>query len=80
MIPIDRYYKDFNLFNKGNLGSKGEDGQIEKINKLNSGDKILIKNNNYKRNWQSPEKVISYIKNNLNKIGEISIFDIYETR
>ena len=80
MIPIDRYYKDFNLFNKGNLGSKGEDGQIEKINKLNSGDKILIKNDNYKRNWQSPEKVISYIKNNLNKIGEISIFDIYEVR
>ena len=78
MIPINRYYKDFNLFLKGNLGSKGEDGQIEKINQLKTGSQILIKNDNYKRNWQTPEKVISYIKNNLNKIGEISLFDIYE--
>lgn len=78
MIPIDRYYKDFNLFLKGNLGEKDEDGQIEKINHLASGSQILIKNNNYKRNWQTPEKVISYIQNNFHKIGEISLFNIYE--
>ncbi|MCI9178054.1 MAG: hypothetical protein HFJ28_05805 [Clostridia bacterium] len=78
MIPINRYYKDFNLFLKGNLGSLGENGQIEKIKNLKSGSQILIKNDNYTRNWQTPEYVISYIKNNLNKIGEISIFDIYE--
>lgn len=78
MISMDIYHKNFDLFSKGNLGGKGEDGQIEKINHLPKGTQLLIKNDNYKRNWQSPEKVISYIKNNFNKIGNISIFDIYE--
>ena len=80
MIPINKYNKDFDMFNKGNFGSKGEIGQIEKINNLKNGDKILIKNNKYSLNWQTPLEVINYIKNNLNKIGEISIFDIYEIR
>ena len=31
-----------------------------------------------KRNWQNPEDVRKYIKENLEKIGEIYIFDIYE--
>ena len=80
MIPINKYNKDFDMFNKGNFGSKGEIGQIEKINNLKNGDKILIKNNKYSLNWQTPLEVINYIKNNLNKIGEISIFDIYEIK
>lgn len=78
MISIDVYHKNYDLFLKGNLGGKGEDGQIEEINHLPKGTQLLIKNDNYKRNWQSPEKVISYIKNTFNKIGNISIFDIYE--
>ena len=53
-------------------------GQIEKIQHLEPNSQILIKNDNYKRNWQTPEKVISYIKNNLTKIDEISHFDIYQ--
>lgn len=77
MIPINRYYKDFNLFLKGNLGSQDELGQIEKIKNLEPNSQILIKNDNYKRNWQTPEQVISYIKNNLTKTGDVSIFDIY---
>ena len=78
MISIDVYHKNYDLFSKGNLGGKGEDGQIEEINHLPKGTQLLIKSDNYKRNWQSPEKVISYIKNTFNKIGNISIFDIYE--
>lgn len=78
MISIDRYNKDFDMFLKGNLGSSGEQGQIEKIKNLKSNTKILIKNKKYNLNWQTPTKVIYYIRNNLNKIGEINIFDIYE--
>lgn len=55
-----------------------KNGQIEKIRTLKAGSQILIKNNRYKRNWQTPEKVISYIQNHLTKVGEISIFDIYQ--
>ena len=78
MIALNKYNKNFDMFLKGNLGSKGEFGQIEKINQLEKGTKILIKNDQYKLNWQTPLEVISYIKNNFNKIGEVNIFDIYE--
>ena len=80
MISLDRYYKDFNFFLKGNIGSKGEDGLIEKIKNLNKGEKILIKNNKYSKNWQTPLTVIKYIENNLTKINEINIFDVYEVK
>lgn len=78
MIPINKYNKDYDMFSKGNLGGKGELGQIEKIQELNKGTKILLINPNYKANWQSPLQVHNFIRSNLNKIGEISIFDIYE--
>ena len=57
---------------------KVKSGLIEKIQNLKAGEQILILNDKYLRNWQTPEKVITYIKNNLNKIGEIKMFDIYE--
>lgn len=78
MITLNKYNKNFDMFLKGNLGSKGEIGQIEKINNLEKGTKILIKNSQYTLNWQTPLEVISYIKNNLTKVGEVSIFDVYE--
>lgn len=77
MIPLNKYNKDFDMFLIGNLGSKGEDGQIEKIKELEKNTKILIKNDSRSRNWQNPNKVTEYIKENLNKIGEIEYFDIY---
>ena len=80
MIPLDRYNKDYDLFLIGNLGSSGEKGQIERIQQevKNKKARILIKNDKYMRNWQNPEEVRKYIINNLNKIGEIGEFDIYE--
>lgn len=77
MIPLDRYNKDFDMFNIGNFGSKGEIGQIDKIKQLENSV-FLIRNNKFSRNWQNPENVRNYIINNLNKTGEIGIFDIYE--
>lgn len=77
MIPIDRYNKDYDMFLKGNLGKDGEEGQIEKL-KNEENAKFLIMNSKYKRNWQNPEKVRSYIINNKEKTGEIGNFEIYE--
>ena len=59
---------------------KVKNGLIEKIQNLKAGEQILILNDKYLKNWQTPEKVIAYVKNNLNKIGEINIFDIYEIK
>ena len=41
---------------------------------------ILIKNDKMALNWQTPTKVIEYIKNNLEKIGTVSFFDVYITK
>ena len=77
MIPIDKYDKDFSLFLKGNLGGKGEDGIISKLQSLNADSKFLIRKDEYRRNWQTPDEVISYVKKEYKKIDEIEIFDIY---
>lgn len=77
MIPIDRYNKNYDMFLNGNLGSRGEQGQIENLEK-NSQKIIMILNDNYRRNWQNPEKVRRYIKQNLTKKGQIGFFDVYE--
>lgn len=78
MIPLDIYNKDFDMFLKGNLGKASEEGQVEKIKNMKDTI-ILIKNDNTALNWQMPKEVINYVKNNLQKIGEISFFDIYKT-
>ena len=65
------------MFNKGNLGGSGENGIIEELE--NQKDIILlIRNDKYNRNWQNPEEVRNYVIQNIEKTGEIGIFDIYE--
>ena len=76
MIPINKYNKNYDMFNKGNFGSGGEDSQIEKIKNENA--KYLIRSDNYSTNWQNPEKITNYVKENFEKIGNIGIYDIYE--
>lgn len=77
MIPINKYNKNYDMFLKGNLGSKGEVGQIENLDKEENVI-VLIKNENYSRNWQNPEQVRKHIIENWAKKGEINEFDIYE--
>ena len=77
MIPIDKYNKNYDMFLKGNLGSRGEEGQIEDLKKETNVEVLILKNN-YRSNWQNPEKVRSYIINNWIKTGEILHFDIYK--
>ena len=78
MISLNKCHKDFDMFNKGNFGSKGENGIIEEIKQFPEGTKLFIKNKQYAKNWQTPMEVISFVENTYPKIGEISIFDIYE--
>ena len=76
-IPINQYYKDYDMFLKGNLGKDGEKGQIQKL-EADDNKIILIRKDTIKRNWQNPEEVRKYVKENYTKVGSISIFDIYE--
>ena len=76
-IPINQYTKNYDMFLIGNLGGDGEEGIIENLQEEENYT-ILIKNEQYSRNWQNPEKVRKYIVENMNKIGEIDVFDIYE--
>ena len=76
-IPLNQYTKNYDMFLIGNLGGNGEEGIIEDLQKKENYI-VLIKNDQYSRNWQNPEKVREYIIENIDKIGEIDTFDIYE--
>lgn len=75
-IPLNMYYKNYDMFNKGNFGAEGEDGIIEEI-KEKKNTVYLIRNKNINSNWQTPEKVIKYIRENLELVGQINMFEIY---
>ena len=77
MIPINKYNKDYDMFNKGNFGEDGENRLIEDIKKSENRQYLILKDN-YVLNWQTPTKIINYVKENKKKIGEVSIYDIYE--
>ena len=80
-IPQERYTKDYDMFLKGNIGKDGEQGIIEKIkNETNINTVYLIKKEGFALNWQTPTHVIDYIKENLEKTGEVSIYDEYTCR
>lgn len=78
MIPLDKYNKNYDLFLKGNLGKDGEEGEITKIQNREENTVYLIRNASISLNWQTPKKVIEYIRENLQKIGQVSMYDIYE--
>ena len=65
------------MFLKGNIGKDGEAGIIEDL-KNEENSIYLIKKEEYGRNWQNPEEVRKYIIENMNKVGEILYFDIYQ--
>lgn len=76
-IPLDIYYKDYDMFLIGNIGSKGEEGQIEKLQK-DTNKIVIIKSDGVSLNWQNPNKVRGYIKQNMDYKYSILYFDIYE--
>ena len=78
MIPLDKYNKDYDMFLKGNIGKDGEEGKIQKIKQKNENTLYLIRNKNLRTNWQTPLNVIEYIRENLKKVEEIEIYEVYE--
>ena len=78
MIPLNKYNKDYDMFLKGNIGKDGEQGQIEKIQNRNDNELYLIRNSKLRSNWQTPLNVINYVRENLEKKGEISIYEVYK--
>lgn len=76
-IPMDKYVKNYDMFNKGNFGKDGEEGIIKQIKEKNN-QVYLVKKHQFQKNWQNPKLVTEYIENNLTKIDEVDIYDIYE--
>lgn len=78
MIPINKYNKDYDMFLNGNIGKDGEQGQIERIKNKDKNELLLIRKPKFKSNWQTPLEVIKYIRDNLEKIDSVSIYDVYK--
>ena len=76
-IPMDRYYKNYDIFDIGNFGGKGEDGIIEDL-KNTDNLLVLIRKDGIPKNWQHPYKITDYAIENFEKIDEIDIYDVYE--
>lgn len=79
-ISADRYNKYFDLLLKGNLGKDGVQNTIKKIEDLSDNGSFLILKDTYPLNWQVPKDVINFIKDNYNKVGEFTIFDVYSKK
>ena len=77
MMPLDKYNKDYDMFLKGNIGKDGEEGQIERIKQRKENELFLIRNEKIRNNWQTPLNVVQYIRENLEKIDEISMYEVY---
>ena len=75
-IPIDKYYKNYDMFNLGNFGGSGITAIIEDL-KFRKDAVYLVKKEKYKNNWQHPREVIDYVRNNFKHIEQIGTFDVY---
>lgn len=78
MIPINKYNKNYDMFLKGNIGKDGEQGQIQKIKERKENELYLIRKKELNLNWQTPIEVINYIRNNLELVEEISIYEVFK--
>ncbi len=73
-LPLDIYYKDYDLFMRGNFGRDGENRLIKEIKE--SKDTLYLINP-YNKNEQTPYKIKEYVTNNFEKVGNILMYDIY---
>ena len=77
MIPTGRSNGMMDLPFRGNLGKEGEKGLIEKIKNMKNV-KILIDKNEDDMIYQESKLARQYIFENMEKIGEIEEFYIYD--
>ncbi len=62
----------------GNFGKSGEEGMLKQIQELKDAN-ILIERDEHDMVWQESKKIRKWIQENLNCVGEIENFLIYET-
>lgn len=72
MIPVDKYYKNFNLLLVGNIGSNSVEDLLWRENAI-----YLVARNEDSLGKQAHTELVEYIKENYTKIGEVSGFDAY---
>ena len=75
-IVLNRYKKNYDMLLIGNIGEHG----VEKIiNEIKDSHNVyyFIKNPQYALNWQLPEDIVDYIRNNLKYHETVSVFDVY---
>ena len=75
-IVLNRYKKNYDMLLIGNIGERG----VEKIiNEIKDSHNVyyFVKNPQYALNWQLPEDIIDYIRNNLKYHETVSVFDVY---
>lgn len=75
-IVLNRYKKNYDMLLIGNIGERG----VEKIiNEIKDSHNVyyFVKNPQYALNWQLPEDIVDYIRNNLKYHETVSVFDVY---
>ena len=75
-IVLNRYKKNYDMLLIGNIGEHG----VEKIiNEIKDSHNVyyFVKNPQYALNWQLPEDIVDYIRNNLKYHETVSVFDVY---
>ena len=75
-IVLNRYKKNYDMLLIGNIGENG----VEKIiNEIKDSHNVyyFVKNPQYALNWQFPEDIVDYIRNNLKYHETVSVFDVY---
>lgn len=75
-IVLNKYKKNYGMLLIGNIGERG----VEKIiNEIKDSHNVyyFVKNPQYALNWQLPEDIIDYIRNNLKYHETVSVFDVY---
>ena len=77
MIPLNKYNKNFDMFMKGNFGINGETGLISDLNNAKENTVVLILQNKYGMNWQTPLSVVNYIRDKWKLVDQVSKFDVY---
>lgn len=65
---------------RGNLGKEGEDGLIKQVQELENTQILLYESDDRSAEiYQFAYKVVDYIKENMEYVGKIESFDIYQT-
>ncbi len=75
-IPINKYYKNYDMLNIGNLGNKAEKGIIEDIESKENILMLILKDK-YAINWQFPLKIKQYVIENYKYLEEIDLYNVY---